>query len=152
MGWVVLGAFYLLSLSWCVVAPKLLSKVVPWIEGLNNSFLLHCSDMRTVSSVVNLIFAISALICLTFLTDCSDSQLLKWLQGDSLAVVGWFVNHIYHVQQWFNLPARPGRCHRGEYGRTCQLSSTFWTFTRFRRRKVAGSNSTGLFLNLPSKS
>jgi hypothetical protein len=51
------------------------------------------------------------------------------------------------VQWWFNLPARPGRSHEGGYGRTCQLLTSLWTFTRFGR-EVAGSNSTDLFPEL----
>jgi hypothetical protein len=27
--------------------------------------------------------------------------------GDSLAIVGWLVKHYYHVQWWFDLPAKP---------------------------------------------
>jgi hypothetical protein len=57
------------------------------------------------------------------------------------------VKHYYHLQWNFNLPVRPGRSHGGRYGRTCQLLTSFWTFTRFRR-KVVGINSTGLFPEL----
>jgi hypothetical protein len=39
------------------------------------------------------------------------------------------------------------RSHRGGYGRrTCELPTSFWTFTRFRRKK--GKYSTGLFPEL----
>jgi hypothetical protein len=59
-------------------------------------------------------------------------------QGDSLAIVGWLVKCYYCVQQHFNLPARPVRSHRGGYGRTSQLLTSFWTFTMFGRT-VAGN-------------
>jgi hypothetical protein len=43
-----------------------------------------------------------------------------------------------------------GRRHGGGYRRTCQLPTSFWTFTRFRRN-VVGSNSTSLFPELTLK-
>jgi hypothetical protein len=49
-----------------------------------------------------------------------------------------------------NLPARPVRSCRGGYGRTSQLPTSLWIFTRFGR-KVAGSKSTGLFPELTLK-
>jgi hypothetical protein len=76
---------------------------------------------------------------------------------DFLSSSGWFTSHSFFG--WLStttmcsgsliyLLARPGRSHGGGYRRTCQLLRTsFWTFTRFGR-KVAGSNSTGLFLEL----
>jgi hypothetical protein len=43
------------------------------------------------------------------------------------------------------------RGHGGGYGRTSQLPTSFWTFTRFGRKVVAGDKSTGLFPELTLK-
>jgi hypothetical protein len=40
------------------------------------------------------------------------------------------------------------RSHRGGYGRTSQLLTSFWTFTRFRRKVAGGDKSTSLFPDL----
>jgi hypothetical protein len=74
------------------------------------------------------------------LINCSDSWLTPEIaQGDSLVIVGWLVNHYYHVQ-WYSLIYLLDlavRSHWGGNGRTCQLLTFFWTFTRFGR-KVMG--------------